>query len=189
MPLDLTKSMSIASFFFKFIDSINKFAIAKIIALTTLCSSAIYLTQDKVSLSSLFVTHNQPVASEVVFRFETISLPQVLQYFNNPETFFLDVRAKQFYDYGHINGAINLPAETIPQLTEEQVTQWKGAPAVIVYCNGVSCGTGYLVARRLMEKGLDNVKVYVEGWPEWRSCRLPITMSDQMKKDVAKEKR
>ncbi len=167
-------------------EPINALAISKIAGFALVCSAAIYLTQDQVYWQELFAPPLKPVAKEPAISIETITLAMTLRFFHNPEVVFLDVRPSQFYDYGHIERARNLPGETLTQLPERQLALWKEAPAVIIYCNGVlDCGAGFLAARELMKRGLDNVKIYAEGWPEWRSCRLPISMSEQMKLDVA----
>jgi rhodanese-related sulfurtransferase len=149
-------------------------------------SLVIYLTQAKVQVADLF---SKPAPAPVVepsVRLEIINLADALQLFHNPSVVFLDVRAKRYFDYGHIKGALNLPFEELSGTDAARIATWKEAPAVVVYCNGVACGTGFASARHLMEQGLDNVKIYVEGWPEWRLCRLPMTMSAEMKRDVTK---
>lgn len=162
--------------------------IAKFFALVFICSTTIFLTQDHVRSRDLFSQPAIITTKQPTIQFETIELADAIRYSHRQGVIFLDVREKQYYDYGHIERAQNIPIEQISKLTDAEVQSWKAAPTIIVYCNGVSCGIAYQAAKLLMAKGIDNVKIYVEGWPEWRSCKLPITMSEQMKQDVAKEK-
>jgi ArsR family transcriptional regulator len=159
----------------------------RIIGLSLMFSVAIFMTQEDLNWRELLAPSSKSVTTEETVRFENISLPQAIRFFHAEGTVFLDVRAKQFYDYGHIENALNLPVEQPFAITDELLAKLKTANAVVVYCNGTSCGLVYTAARELMRQGLDNVYVYAEGWPEWRSCRLPLTMSLAMKQDVARE--
>lgn len=158
----------------------------KIAGLCVVFSAAIFFTQDQVKFEELFSLPSQPEKSAPQIHFETVDLAETIRLFNTPECVFLDVRPKQYYDYGHIERAESVPIETISQLQGGKLEAWRKAPAVVIYCNGTSCGMGFTVAKQLMAQGLDNVKIYTEGWPEWRSCRLPIAMSEQMKADESK---
>jgi len=156
----------------------------KIFGLCLVFSAAILVTQDQVKFDELFSPPSQPEKSAAPeIRVEIVDLAETIRLFKTPESVFLDVRLKKYYDYGHIERALSVPIERISQFTDGQLEEWKTAPAVVIYCNGTTCGLGFSVAEQLMAHGLENVKIYTEGWPEWRSCRLPIAMSDQMKAD------
>ncbi|MDR1303891.1 MAG: rhodanese-like domain-containing protein [Verrucomicrobiales bacterium] len=170
--------------FLKKLEPVN---LAKIIALSLTFGTIILMTQENLNWRDLLAPIAKPVKTEETVKFENIGLPQAIRFFHAERTIFLDVRAKQFYDYGHIEDALNLPVEPPFVITDELLAKLKAVPAVVVYCNGISCGLVYVAARELMQRGLDNVYVYPEGWPEWRSCRLPMTMSPAMKKDVENE--
>ena len=159
----------------------------KIITCSSFCAVLIFISQDRIGLQSLFARKEGSVVEVPALKISSIDLAQAIQLHFNPKVVFLDVRAKGFYDYGHISRAQNFDPNANIDFSEQQLSQWKEASAIVVYCNGVSCGIGYSVAKQLINHGLTNVKVYANGWPEWRSCRLPIDMSDEMKKDVADE--
>jgi rhodanese-related sulfurtransferase len=160
-------------------DSLLKFAV-----LVLVCCITIFETQDKVHFNDLF-SESAPkeIAKRSTAGFQMVSLAQTLRYFHTQGTIFLDTRKKQDYDSGHIEGALNLPIETIPKISAEQFTRWKRAPVIVIYCDGVFDGTGYCVTRMLTEKGLKNVETYPEGWPEWKNCQLPIAISQDTKQD------
>jgi rhodanese-related sulfurtransferase len=164
-------------------------ALAQIFGLMLVFNCLIFLTQDHFDFDSLFVTPQNKTShsADRLGSIETIELAEALQFFNNPEAIFLDVRDKKFYDYGHIERARYFPIDGMSNFSETELKKLKEAPAVVIYCNGTPCGSVYVAAQKLSEKGLDNVKIYAEGWPEWRLCQLPITMSEHMKLDVQKE--
>jgi rhodanese-related sulfurtransferase len=170
--------------------TINKFSVGKILILGVALGLFIFETQNRVTLRQLFQknTSLKAVTDISKVRLQSIDLPEALQAFYSPRSVFIDLRARQYYSYGHIENALNIPNEKIPEIDKSTIEKLKKASLVVVYCNGVTCGSSYVAARILTEKGIDNVQVYVNGWDEWRSCRLPITMSDQMKRDISKEK-
>ena len=129
-----------------------------------------------------------PVASDV-FRLpvDKAELPEVLRYYRNSSTIILDVRREEYYNYGHLKSAINLPEDHLGIITDTFLNKLHTATVVIIYGNGVADGSPYKVADFLLGKGLSAVKVYADGWPEWRSCDLPMVMSEQMKKDILAE--
>lgn len=160
--------------------------ISKIVLSGALLGVLAFVSQDTIGWTSLF-TQSRPTnqISDSKAELETINLPEVLRFFNAKDAIFLDVREKKYFDYGSIQGAENLPSENLSSVGHETLERWGKMSALVVYCNGVGCGTASLVARQLTDLGLHNVKIYVAGWPEWRSCHLPMTMSQAMKKEEA----
>jgi rhodanese-related sulfurtransferase len=158
----------------------------KLLALSAVTSLILFLAQDVVDLGDLFRPSSlQPHSAPI--NLATSSLGDCLKLYYSPKTVFVDVRERRFYEYGHIQNALSLPLDEISSMPDPMLDTLKSASSVIVYCNGIACGASFFAARRLVDKGLTNVSVYVEGWPEWRACHLPITMSDAMKADIARE--
>ena len=132
-----------------------------------------FLAQKDISYKDIFRSNksdNKPTVKQI----ESISLPDTIMFQQNPNNVFIDVREKKFYDYAHIPGAISLPYEDIAKgkIPEDMLEKIKSAPNSIIYCISNSCGISYHAARLLMDKGL-NVKVYSEGWGQWKACKLP----------------
>jgi len=139
------------------------------------CASGIimFLAQKEISFNEIFrqnKTGNKPTVKQI----ESISLPDTIMFQQNPNNVFIDVREKKFYDYAHIPGAISLPYEDIAKgkIPEDVLEKIRSAPNAIIYCISNSCGISYHAARILIDKGL-NVKVYSEGWGQWKACKLP----------------
>lgn len=64
---------------------------------------------------------------------------------HKPDTKIIDVRTKQEYMAGHVEGAINIPLDTIPANTDQ--IRNLNAPAIVFYCrsgNRSGQAVGYL---------------------------------------------
>jgi rhodanese-related sulfurtransferase len=89
---------------------------------------------------------------------------------------FVDVRPTGDFRGRHIRGAVNMPAQEIPQ-------RWSALPrdrTIVFYESGRSagdvCASGRAAGRILLEHGFsaENVKVYQDGLAGWEHARLPI---------------
>jgi len=90
-------------------------------------------------------------------------------------TVFLDVRSSPDYDFGHIQGAINLPYEELKDRLPALKPHLDRADAIVVYCKNSDCGKSYWCALHLRQQGLRQVHIYPNGWYEWCKYKLPIT--------------
>jgi len=87
----------------------------------------------------------------------------------------LDVREREEYREGHLDGAVSLPRGFLEMRVEETVPD-KGAP-IIAYCGG---GTRSLIAARtLKEMGYTNVVSMSGGFSAWKNAGLPFTQDRQ----------
>jgi len=48
----------------------------------------------------------------------------------------------------------------------------------VVYCEGGSCQSSLLVARRLHDEGFKDIRVMTGGWEEWKKAGLPEERDD-----------
>jgi rhodanese-related sulfurtransferase len=172
--------------------SMKNFSIGRLFALffaSAAVCGVVFITQDQVLWHELAPAPSpsplNPVAT--ADRVEAWSLADVLRARKRRDVLLVDARSRQNYEYGHIEGAINIPADIWPELDAESLHRIMAAQQLIVYCNGVNCGVAHQTARHLRALKGPRVAVYQEGWPEWRSCALPMDISSQMKADVARE--
>ena len=87
----------------------------------------------------------------------------------------LDVREKDEYRDGHLDGAISLPRGFLEMRVEETVPD-KGTP-MIAYCAG---GTRSLIAARtLKEMGYTNVVSMTGGFAAWKNAGMPFVQDHQ----------
>jgi molybdopterin/thiamine biosynthesis adenylyltransferase/rhodanese-related sulfurtransferase len=87
----------------------------------------------------------------------------------------LDVREKDEYRDGHLNGAISLPRGFLEMRVEETIPD-KQTP-IIAYCAG---GTRSLIAARtLKEMGYGNVVSMTGGFTAWKNAGMPFVQDHQ----------
>ena len=89
-------------------------------------------------------------------------------------TLFVDVRPHPDYEFGHIQGAINLPEEEFDTRFAALKPQLEQAEAIVVYCKNADCGKSYWSALDLRKRGFKQVRIYPHGWYEWCEYKLPI---------------
>ncbi|MFZ5584296.1 MAG: rhodanese-like domain-containing protein [Thermodesulfobacteriota bacterium] len=70
------------------------------------------------------------------------------------------------YDQGHIPGAISLPFSAWEKM--KGLLPADKAALVVFYCEGLTCPLSHKSAFLAQKMGYSNVKVYAEGWPEWK---------------------
>jgi rhodanese-related sulfurtransferase len=87
---------------------------------------------------------------------------------------FLDARSGDFYQEGHIRGALHLPPEELDQRIAEVLTVLPRETTLIAYCDGETCNLSKDLAFALMERGYVNVRVLVNGWTLWQERGLPV---------------
>ncbi len=90
-------------------------------------------------------------------------------------TLFIDVRSYPDYEFGHIQGAINLPEEEFDTRFTALKPQLEQAEAIVIYCKNADCGKSYWRALDLRKRGFKQVRIYPHGWYEWCEYKLPIT--------------
>lgn len=111
---------------------------------------------------------------------------QVAQFFRDPRreqdlVVFIDARADQQYQQGHIPGAYqfdyyhwdNYLAAILPLCT--------AAEQIVLYCNGGACEDSLLAARLLASANVPAQKLYVYngGITEWATNGLPIELGSR----------
>jgi rhodanese-related sulfurtransferase len=85
----------------------------------------------------------------------------------------LDARPAVLYGEGHVPGARNIAAdEPDPDMTAG-VRDILRERTVVVYCEGGDCQSSLHLARRLHDKGFEDIRVLTGGWDEWKKAGLP----------------
>ena len=82
-----------------------------------------------------------------------------------PGFVLLDVRSPEFFQRGHIAGAVNLPHGRI---VERNLANYPGDTVFVVYCAGPQCNGADRAAARLARLGRPVKKMIggVEGWKD-----------------------
>lgn len=111
---------------------------------------------------------------------DIIGLANVIILKKSPYTICIDIREKQFYDYAHIAGAVNIPSEVIlAGLPEKMLAVAKKKSNTIIYCNSNSSDLSQNVGQKLSKLGFSGVKIYAAGWEEWKACELPVEHANE----------
>jgi len=81
----------------------------------------------------------------------------------------LDVRPKEEFAAGHVQGAINIPLGEL----EQHLQQIDPAQEIVAYCRGPHCILAFEAVAQLREKGF-KARRLENGYPEWRVAGLPV---------------
>jgi rhodanese-related sulfurtransferase len=94
---------------------------------------------------------------------------------------FFDARRSAAYREGHVAGAKSFSVweagldDKIRAFFGEGVEP--SAP-LVVYCSGGECEDSHALAQKLYLAGFDDVLVYKDGFPDWKSRGLPVRAGD-----------
>jgi len=89
---------------------------------------------------------------------------------SNKDYFILDVRSKEEFDSGHIEGAYLLPVSEL----ENRLAELPQDKPIIVYCRSGSRSTS--AANILLEKGFKEIFNMTGGITEWQSKGFPTVV-------------
>ena len=81
----------------------------------------------------------------------------------------LDVRPKEEFEAGHVQGAINIPIEEL----ELHLTEFDPKQEIVAYCRGPHCILAFDAVAKLREKGLKARRLQ-DGFPEWKLAGMPV---------------
>lgn len=79
------------------------------------------------------------------------------------EAILIDVRPREEYEAGHIEGARSIPIDEL----EDRLDELPADAEVVAYCRGPFCAYANQAVRRLTAAGR-TARRLAEGWPEWR---------------------
>jgi rhodanese-related sulfurtransferase len=149
---------------------ITKIKMVKMVSLSVTIGVLTFVAQDNLTVADM-LSHPSIAKTR---EYQSILLADAIHLFYSSGTIIVDVRKQEFYDYGHIERAINLPAESVAAISSSLLERLRNAPSVMVYCNGNSCSDAASVASFLKIHDVSKVNVYSAGWPEWEKCHLPV---------------
>ena len=105
---------------------------------------------------------------------EEISLDEASKAYQSGQALFLDARDPGSFSTGHLPGAVNVPPSEAEGDSEEIRVLVQAGMIPIAYCDGVDCPLSSELARGLRERGIEGVKVLVNGWSRWRDRGYPV---------------
>lgn len=100
-----------------------------------------------------------------------ITLEQAYELYISKKALFIDARKKDFYEMGHIKGAINLPwlgpekkARIPDTLSKKQL--------IVTYCEG-ECDSAIELAYFLFENEYYFIHIFHDGFEDWENAEYP----------------
>lgn len=103
---------------------------------------------------------------------EAIDGDELIARLRRRDVVLVDVRPRDEYDAGHIEGARSIPLDELEQHLEELPSDRE----VIAYCRGPFCVMAQEAVRRLQAAGV-SARRLEEGWPEWKLSRGKSTVT------------
>ncbi len=105
-----------------------------------------------------------------------ISIEEARALFLTGGAIFLDARSPEDFQAGHIQGALNLPAQNFDEFFPVVLPEITPDSLIITYCDGENCELSKDLAFALSAKGYSHVRVLVNGWSSWRDANLPVEL-------------
>jgi len=106
--------------------------------------------------------------------FEVPDVATAKRVFDSGKALFVDVRSPGIYDAGHIPGAVSLPLGDLEDRLEAVLADVPRQRPIITYCSGRLCQDSHTAAELLMERGFENVLVFIDGFPGWTENGYPV---------------
>jgi rhodanese-related sulfurtransferase/DNA-binding transcriptional ArsR family regulator len=85
------------------------------------------------------------------------------------EAMVIDVRPSSEYEAGHIEGAVNIPLESLT----ERLSKLPKEQEIVAYCRGPYCMMSFDAVEQLREHGY-RARRLEDGYPEWKTDQLPV---------------
>lgn len=85
------------------------------------------------------------------------------------EAIVIDVRPSAEYEAGHIEGAVNIPLETLT----ERLSKLPREQEIVAYCRGPYCMMSFDAVDQLRQLGY-RARRLEDGYPEWKTEQLPV---------------
>lgn len=110
----------------------------------------------------------------VVHEIEIQSVMEAKRLYDENESVFVDARISGAFLEGRIKGAVSLSVYDYDDLIDDFVRRYSFDRKMITYCSGRECDESHLLASFLKEEGYMNVRVFIDGLPEWEKKGFPV---------------
>jgi rhodanese-related sulfurtransferase len=94
---------------------------------------------------------------------DTIGRDDLIERLGRGDVVLVDVRPREEYEAGHIEGARSIPLAEL----ERRLAELPPDSEVVAYCRGPFCAYAHEAVRQLRAGGR-SARRLIEGWPEWR---------------------
>lgn len=103
---------------------------------------------------------------------EMIGREELLARLSRGEAVLIDVRPREEFEAGHIEGARSIPLAEL----KRRLAELPGDREIVAYCRGPFCAYAHEAVRTLRDAGL-RARRLAEGVPEWRSAASSLPKS------------
>lgn len=103
-----------------------------------------------------------------------ITIEESKQFYENSSVIFLDSRILSSFKNGHIKNAISFPYLEFDEHYSKLSAKLNNSSLIIIYCGGENCNSSEKLAVKLINKGYSNIKIFKDGWNQWKSAKFPI---------------
>ncbi len=103
-----------------------------------------------------------------------VSLKQVKEAYKSGAALLVDARDPEFFEQGHIPGAVSLPVRDFGSVFPRLEEQLRAAPRVITYCDGASCEMSVELTEKLLFAGLEYIEIFTGGIQQWQGAGQPV---------------
>lgn len=119
--------------------------------------------EEKPAEASPYVTTEE---AHELFEFQFVGPSQVI---------FLDARARNEFEKGHIPGAMSLPAGDFGAAVPRKARDYLPGNIVVIYCQGADCHDSHDVAKRLQQANMQvaQILIFKDGYPAWVAAGHP----------------
>ena len=100
---------------------------------------------------------------------EAVPMAELLKRARSKQVVILDTRPASEYVAGHIPGAISVPIDDLPR----RLAHFAKGKEYVAYCRGPYCVYADRAVELLKANGR-RARRLREGFPEWRTARLPV---------------
>lgn len=99
-----------------------------------------------------------------------VSLKQIKEAYKSGAALLVDARDPEFFERGHIPGAVSLPVRDFDSVFPKLEEQLRAAPRVITYCDGASCEMSVELTEKLLFAGLEYIEIFTGGIQQWQGA-------------------
>ncbi len=121
--------------------------------------------------------YKKPIRMHDRGKISSISLEEFFLLHQSGKTLVIDARPTIFHQFGHIPGAISLPAKNCDPAIASREEEIKAALAegktIVTYCNGLLCPDARTVAMHISGFGYP-ASVFSGGWDAWKEAGMPV---------------
>ena len=124
--------------------------------------------------TSIGVITARPRNDSVTYGFKIKDVNTAKEFYDAGKAVFVDARSYEAFIDGHIKNAVSIPASQFFEFIDHFKTKYPSTTLVITYCSGRECNDSHELAQYLIGEGYENVKVFIDGYPEWQKKGYPV---------------